>query len=362
MQLKSYYARDVRTALAVARQELGPEAMLVDSRKSPPEAQHLGDCEVVVAVGRPAAGGAAAPPPSYGAPANPEMAAELAALRRQMERMALRVSRTTLVASAHNVNPELTEAFADLLEAELDSDLAHGILNRMRAEGIPAGRERLRLAMAAELAGHFTCEPEIGVPGCPTRIVALVGPCGAGKTATLVKLAARFGLATRRPTQILSADTYRVAAAEQLRTYAAVLGVGFQVVDGARALAQALEEMRHKDLVLIDTPGYGPADLEAASEMADLLGSRQDVDVQLVLTASMRSADLSRVVARFERFRPRRLLFTRLDETEAFGPLINEAMRTGKPVSFLASGQRIPEDLEPATKERIIELVLSRTK
>ncbi len=356
MQLKSYYARDVKTALALARQELGPEAMLVDSRKAPPEAQHLGACEVVVATGmdRPA------PAPAEPVVMSGGVAAELAALRRQMERMAMRVSRTTLVASAHTLDPELTGAFAELLEADLDAELAHSILNRMRGEGVPAGRDRLRLAMAAELAGRFRCEPGVGVGSAAPRIVALIGPCGAGKTTTLVKLAARFGLATRRPTQILSADTFRVAAAEQLRSYAAILGVGFRVVEGARGLAQALEELRRKDLILIDTPGYGPGDLDAAAELAELLGSREDVDVQLVLTASMRSADLSRVVDRFEPFHPRRLVFTRLDETEAFGPLVNEAVRTGKPVSFLCAGQRIPEDLEPATKDRIIELVLSR--
>jgi flagellar biosynthesis protein FlhF len=160
----------------------------------------------------------------------------------------------------------------------------------------------------------------------------------------------------------LSIDCYRIAAAEQLRSYGAILGVGFQAHETTLALAQALEEHRHKDLILIDTPGYGPKDMDAAEDLARLLASRPDVDTHLVLTASMKSADLKRVVDRFEVFRPRKLLFTKLDETETFGPILNEAVRTGKPVSFLSAGQQIPDDLEPATPDRILELALRRER
>lgn len=367
MQMKSYYGRDVRTALALAREELGPEAMLVDSRKAPPDARHLGDCEVVVAVGleegtREPAPAVAGPAAASAPAAYAGLAAEVAELRRQMERMTASVTRSTLAASATTLsNPELMSAFGALIESDLDPQLAHSVLDRVRAEGAPPDRARLRLALAAELAGRFTTESRLGTGAAGPRVVALAGPCGAGKTATLVKLAARFGLTIRRPTHIISADSHRVAACEQLRAYAAILGIGFQVADGARALEQAIEELRHKDLILIDTPGHGAADLDASSELAEFLRSRPDIDTHLVLSASMRSADLSRMADRFDAFRPAKLIFTRLDETQSYGPVINEAVRTGKPVSFLAAGQRIPEDLEPATKERVIDLVLSRT-
>jgi flagellar biosynthesis protein FlhF len=187
--------------------------------------------------------------------------------------------------------------------------------------------------------------------------VALTGPCASGKTTTLVKLAVRYGLGMHRPVHILSMDSYRVAASEQLRSYAAILGIGFQALETSAALAQALEEHSNKDLVLIDTPGYGPRDIDDAQDLARFLASRQDIDTHLVLTASMRSADLSRVVDRFEVFRPAKLLFAKLDETGTFGPILNQVVRTGKPVSFLAAGQQIPEDLEPASAERVVDLL-----
>jgi flagellar biosynthesis protein FlhF len=154
-------------------------------------------------------------------------------------------------------------------------------------------------------------------------------------------------------------DTYRVAAAEQLRSYAAILGVGFQVLGTLAALAQAIEENRGKELILIDTPGFGFGDLDAAADLAQFLSTRQDIDTQLVLPCSMKSADLTRMVDAFDVFRPQRLLFTKVDETSSFGPIVNESARTGKPVSFLATGQRIPEDLETASASRLVDLILT---
>jgi flagellar biosynthesis protein FlhF len=188
-----------------------------------------------------------------------------------------------------------------------------------------------------------------------------VGPPGSGKTTCLVKLAVNYGLAARRPVLLLSMDTYRVAAAEQLRAYAAILGVGFQVLETVTALAQAIEENRGKELIFVDTPGLGLGETADFSRMAQFLSGRSDIDTQLVVSSSMKSADLSRVVDGFEVFRPQRLIFTKLDETGSFGAILNEAVRTGKPLSFFTGGQRIPEDLEAATKNRLAELILGGT-
>jgi len=153
-------------------------------------------------------------------------------------------------------------------------------------------------------------------------------------------------------------DTLRIAAAAQLRSFAAILGVGIQVLETVGALAQAIEENRGKELILVDTPGLSPAEMDADCGLADFLASRSDIDTQLVLSSSMKAADVTRMVDRFEVFRPQRLLFTKLDETESFGPIFNEAARTAKPLSFFATGQRIPEDLEAVTWNRVVERLL----
>jgi flagellar biosynthesis protein FlhF len=352
MRLKSFFAENVSSALSRARRELGSEAILVHSRKAPPEARHLGECEVVVA---------APPQLPAAAEANPrDLSGEMAELRREVERMATAVARSSVLCSARNLpSGKLARAFTALVTSEVDAELAHDLVSQLRAAGVADTREQIRRALAAELEKRFQVDGRLGRGAEGPRMVALVGPCGAGKTMTLVKLAVQYGLTARRPTQLISMDNFRTAAAEQLRAYATILGVGFQSLETVGALAQALEEHRHKELILIDTAGHGPRDLDGSADLARFLATHPTLDTHLVLTASMKSADLSHAADRFEVFRPRKLLFTKLDETETFGPLVNEAVRTGKPISFLASGQRIPEDLEAATAKRVVELVLN---
>jgi flagellar biosynthesis protein FlhF len=260
-------------------------------------------------------------------------------------------------------SPDAAEAYASLTASEVSCELAREMIQAAESRISQAGSARLRAtfraALVEEVESRIKIEPLLGSGEARPRIVALVGPPGCGKTTTLVKLAVNYGLAARRPVTLLSMDTYRVAAAEQLRSYSAILGVGFQLVETVGALAQAIEENRGKELIFLDTPGLGQAEMANYSALAQFLCTRGDIDTQLTLSCSMKSADLSRVVDAFETFRPQRLIFTRVDETGSYGPILNEAARTGKPLSFFSKGQRIPEDLEAVTKGRVAALVLN---
>ena len=232
-----------------------------------------------------------------------------------------------------------SDLYNTLIENELDRGLAQ------------------RVAGGALLEDLFEVDATPGRPGATRGVIALVGPPGVGKTTTLAKLAARFGLTSRKPAYILSADVYRIAAAEQLRSLAAILGIGFDIVETPVALAQALEEHRQKDWVFIDTPGLAATEMEDGADLARLIASHPEIDTHLVLSASMKPADLARVIDRYAIFQPKKLLFTRLDETDRYGALVSEAARRSLPISFLATGQQIPDDLEPASKESIANKV-----
>lgn len=376
MRIKSYYSRTVEEAMAAASQELGPDAMLVRTRSAPPETRHLGEYEVVFAVDAPAGGtdgsqaeAAAAVVPIASRPTGDRLSSEVAELKKELEGM-----RRVLTRSAYaprdwpGSSPEAANVYAALAAAEVSADLARDIVQtaaaRVAGTRAPAGRHGpgdsagLESAVAGEMQSRFTAEPVLGRGEATPRVVALVGPPGSGKTTTLVKLAVNFGLAARRPVMLVSVDTYRVAAADQLRSYAAILGVACQVLETVGALAQTLEENRGKELILIDTPGLGAGEADAFPELARFLATRGEVDTHLVLPASMKTADLSRAADSFAAFHPHRLLFTRMDETTSFGPVLSEAARLGRALSFFGTGQRVPEDLEPAGRARLVELIL----
>jgi flagellar biosynthesis protein FlhF len=229
--------------------------------------------------------------------------------------------------------------------------------NTTAIEARQALRQELldRIAVSAELPSSSF---EISGPGGVRSIIALVGPPGAGKTITLAKLAVRYGLSAKRSTHIISYDSHRIASGDQLRAYAAVLGVSFEDLYTVDALSQSLKENVRKELILIDTPGYSASDFDLSADLSRFLSTYSHLDVHLVLSCALRSSDLSCMVERYQIFKPAKLLFTRLDETTSYGCIVNESARTGLPVSFLSAGPRVPEDIEASTRDRIVDLLL----
>jgi flagellar biosynthesis protein FlhF len=350
LHVKSYFAASVADAMELAHSDLGADALLLNAREAPPEARHLGELEVVFGA-RPAT---ALPLAAPKAPVDP-----ILDLGRRMDALCQIVTRAIPATHRDTLGDELAQALcAAGVTREVAVEVEAAVHQRLRGRGVlQMGRSR-RLAdgnidgavseTVQELDARFEVAPEVG------RIVALVGPPGAGKTSALVKLAVSQGLMARRPVRLLSIDHYRIAAADQMRTYAAILGVPFFLAETMLSLAQAIDSSPQEALILIDTPGHTAASInESGSDLAAFLQNRQDIDTHLVLTASTRQTDLRRIIDMFAAFRPSKLLFSRLDETDSTAAIFCEAARTGLPLSFLCNGQVIPDDLEPATKARI---------
>jgi flagellar biosynthesis protein FlhF len=349
VKLKSYFSGTVEAAMELARQELGDEALLVNARPSTLETRYLGAYEVVfgippASVDQPPARPAAVEESTASRLLSSEsrLAEEVADLKRGFAQLLETLTGNAPVrtlAAPTAMLPE-SELYTQLLAQDLDPALAQAV-----AEGTP-------------LEDLFEVDSTLGRPGAERTIIAFVGPPGVGKTTALIKLAARYGLTARKPVQILSTDVFRIAAADQLRSLAAILGIGCDIAETPGALAQMLEEHRSKDLIFVDTPGLTRAEMDDAGDLAHFISTHAEIDTHLVLSASTRPADLARIVDRYAVFKPHKLLFTRIDETSQYGALINEAHRNSLPLSFLAAGQQIPEDLEPAEKARLRELIL----
>jgi flagellar biosynthesis GTPase FlhF len=348
--VKSYFASSVDEGMAQARADLGPDALLLNNREAPPEARHLGEFEVVFGV----ASDVRAPASTTGGDAVEDLRLRMDELHELVTRMA-KPGRPAVAA------PDLLEE--SLIDAGVEWEMAREIGETVRQRALartplqigrrhPVGPDPDTLVNEAleEIERRFEVAPKL------ERITALVGAPGSGKTTTLIKLAVVHGLAAGRPVHLLSTDHYRIAAVEQMRTYASILGVPFQSCETTVALAHAISAAPEDALVLVDTPGYSRAALEeSAGDLAAFLSGRQDIDTHLVLTASMRPREQRRIADSFQIFRPSKLLFTRLDETDSYGSMFCEAARRKLPLSFVAAGQLIPEDLAFATKQTIID-------
>jgi flagellar biosynthesis protein FlhF len=349
LQVKSYFVPCIEEALERARLELGPDALLLNEREAPPEARHLGQYEVVFGV-RPQQAPAALPDSPVRRSHLRECAEELRDIVRGLREAPHSELREGTVAEAL-CSTGVSARLASDIECAARQRLRNGTVVSIGRTGPDLSRSSADLGreIAAELASRIAVAPEIG------PICALIGPAGAGKTCTLVKLAIQQGLAARRAVRLLSMRSSRIAGTEQLRAYASILDVPFTVAETPAALAQAIDNAPTDEWLLIDTPGQDAVSLrDSGNALAAFFRSRQDIDTHLVLTASMRPADLARTVDAFLPFGPAKLLFTRLDETDATAAMFCEAARTGMPLSFFGTGQSIPEDLEPASTTRVV--------
>jgi len=213
----------------------------------------------------------------------------------------------------------------------------------------------------ARAVGDFVAGPQQAkarpAEGC--RKIALVGPTGVGKTTTLAKIASYYALRENKVVALVTLDTYRVAAAEQMKTYARLLGVPLEVVWDPSWFAQALERFEGSDYVLIDTPGCSPNDRKTISRLAGMLAPEPGIEVHLVIPSGLRPEEMRGVMEGFRPLGYQRVIFSKLDEAVTWGNLLNTWILDGLDVSYFTMGQRVPEDLEAASLEWLCRALLT---
>lgn len=189
------------------------------------------------------------------------------------------------------------------------------------------------------------------------RIVALIGPTGVGKTTTIGKLAAGFSIVDKRKVALITADTYRVAAVEQLKTFGEIIGVPVEVVMTPSGLREALDLHADKELIFIDTAGRSPNHELHMSELRAFLDKAKPDFTMLVMSATTQSSDQLQIYKRFEALTTH-LIFTKLDETLSAGSIINLLGQTTLPTAYLTNGQNVPDDIDAATPSRLASYAL----
>ena len=187
----------------------------------------------------------------------------------------------------------------------------------------------------------------------------LIGPTGVGKTTTIAKLAAIHSLWKKKSVFLLTADTYRIAAREQIRTYAKILGIPMDVVEETDQMPSIMEKINGTDLILLDTAGRSQRDSRRIEEMRALYEVFCPDSVHLVLSANMKYHDMLDVINNMGVVPISRIIFTKLDETTTYGALLNTLLDFDRPASFFTTGQNVPNDIEVASGARLAELLMN---
>ena len=282
-----------------------------------------------------------------------------------LQEMVKSLSQKSQFRSADEVPSELFEIYTQLIDADIDDDLARELICNLRQNYTP---EQLhdsagsRALLSAMVEADIRCAPPIQTEVGRRRVIALVGPTGVGKTTTIAKLAANFRLRDGIKMGLVTVDTYRIAAVEQLRTYAEIIDLPMKVVTSPQEMRRALDELSDLDLILIDTAGRSPRDELKIQELKSLLNEANVDEVHLVmsLTASVRSIKMT--CDQFSSVNPTSLILTKLDEAAGVGSLLSIGRDVKLPFSYLTTGQDVPEDIEPANPNRVARLVLGEDR
>ncbi len=350
MQIKRFEARDIQEALRQVKEAMGPEAIILSTKTlKHPLLQGYKDAkvEVVAAMDRPNDPA----PKAHFSPFQPSP-----------------VSAPVLKAE-NKVQPEKEKVQIDedkvidrILSCGFPLTFIHQVVDDLKSlrkemSGYPTGelyRGLLRMKLMEQI--------DVTGPSLEgAKIWSFIGPTGVGKTTTLVKLAADFSLKVTPKITLVTLDTYRIGAVEQLRTYAEILRLPLEVALSREDLGRIIEKHKHQDLLLIDTAGRGPGQTGPIEELKAFLTVHPCIENHLLLSATTKESDLELAVKRFRQALPiKSYIFTKLDETEQYVPIFNQLLRSKAPLSYLTTGQRVPEDIELATKARMANLVLNQ--
>jgi flagellar biosynthesis protein FlhF len=376
MKIKHYRAADMRQALRQVRDAQGPDAVILSSRRLANGVEVVAavdydvEVEASVAASEPARPEARIPTAAdYAALAQriqggqdqhqirdlpADANEELRTLRRMLETQLATLAWNDLSRRA----PIQTELLRQLTVLGLAHDLAGELVSQLPQRMELAEAQRLSLALMSrriETVGERWMEGG--------GVVAMVGPTGVGKTTLIAKLAARWVLRHgARDLALVTTDSIRIGAQEQIHTLGRLLGVPAYAIDGAAGLAELLDHVGERRLVLIDSAGSSQRDPRLASELETLSNASERLETSLVLSAAAQAGAIEQSLERFAAARPTTCCVTKLDEATSLGGTLSALIRTKLPLAYLSDGQQVPEDLSPARAHQLIARAVELSK
>ena len=348
----TYYAKDRLTLNTTCRPEKNVFTLSPSAKDEPKSDSHSSDS------------------PSQRAVTTDEVKDEIIELKRMIELLSREVSGIKAVAHPHPAREDddlpkttrqelncigmLKECGISSETGSIMADLAHSSL----PGEILSERKQLTAFFQEIAAGFLRVSPPEFEPSDQQKRIAFVGPTGVGKTTTLAKVAAHCLGKHRKSVGLITIDTYRIAAVEQLKVYGEIMGLPVEVVLTPRQFQEALQSQRDKDIILIDTAGRSPKDSLSIEELSSFMDDNLDIEKHLVLSAATREAELVETISQFQKLNLDRTIFTKIDECSTLGTILNTQLNNPNPLSYLTNGQRVPEDLLEIDSETVARLVI----
>jgi len=371
MTVKTFSANSMRDAIAMVKQSLGEDAMILSTKRLPRSGgdPYRADIFQIEAM-PPEAEEEYEVPGEYQNSFKDSDSDFLQSNGWEVLKRELGSIRQMLYTVNHS------ELFSDLLQAHPG---IFSIYAKLIRSGISEKRVQMLLAQSfSDETAMFTSQSDYTRPvfkkllsvvnvaapfyknnGKSTEVIAFVGPTGAGKTTTIAKLAAKLHLEKKKKTGLISIDNYRIGAFDQLKTYSSIIGIPCIPAFTKKDLVTALNKLSNMDYILVDTAGQSHLDKKRLSELKEILNLNCDVESQLVISAATGRLDMKDVVESFKMLNPSSYTFSKIDETSRRGGIIDQIIEHNMPVSFITNGQEVPEDIIVANEKTILQLLIN---
>ncbi len=377
MKIKKYVARDFQTALQMAKQELGPDAIILQTRQVRPRGLKgwfaPREVEVTVAAddtlqvnsdrGRQRTLKPDPDPPAGCSPIPAVTASELVLMEEMQQMKAMMAEIQTRLFEVDRLKgmAEPVRHFYDILiQNNVDRGIAREIAASVEARLPESGDERWVRDVCLHTLQEYMQDiaPIILAPGTKGHLIFVVGPTGVGKTTTIAKLAANMTFLENKQVALITLDTYRISAAEQLRTFADIIGIPINVAFTPLDLQGALEQFKEHDIIFVDTAGRSPNNQEHMAELCHYVEIANPDEIILVLSVTTNTQDLINIYRQFAVMPINKLIFTKLDETCRYGQIINVLNEIKRPLAYFTTGQNVPDDIEVPDPVGIASMLL----
>jgi flagellar biosynthesis protein FlhF len=367
MQIRRYVGADEKELLRKIRSELGADAVILHSSygKRSGLLRFFARPRIEIVAGggfrivkdyAPGEGGRTVPFPAKGTSSPENLQKEIGEIKRLIAETQSMVSARGSVDGPR----ELAEEYTSLASAKVSESLAQKMVGRLRGMLPPDGlrdRAKIRTAVRSLVKDMIRCTDGIALkPGRCTR-VAFIGPTGVGKTTTIAKLVSIYAHRGRE-VAVITNDTYRIAAAEQIKRVAQLVGVPIRVCQRPQEIEAALKEFSNRDLVLVDTAGRSQKNARRLDDLKEVLAATQPDETHLVVSLTTQAETVVDVAERFASCGYDRLVVTKLDEAIKLGVVLDVLSRIQTELSFVTTGQEIPRDIEVADSARLASLIL----